>query len=227
MRTHRLAPILAAAFAAAPGPSAAAQESRTHIGAGPVYVQATGSLANYLAGGYGLGAFVIVGPESRPLKLRIDAEYLWFPSTTRNRPYTLTTPAIITTGSGIFTAAAGPRLRIELGRVQLSAALGAGIARLSNTGSVSLGIGSNVNRATTFSNLTYALSAGPEASLRLGNGAPVRLALSARYLFIGSSPWLREGNLPVGIISGAYLNPTWSVAAMWVYRLSITVPVAR
>ncbi len=224
MSTPRLASLVALALGIAGAPSALAQEARVHLGVGATYLSPAGSLGDYVGGGYGVGAALILGPERRALTLRIDAEYLRYPATTRNRPYTGITPAVITTGSSIFAAMAGPRLRMALGRVHLSAGGSAGFARLMNTGSVSLGPGSSLNRATTFDNLSVALGGGAGASVRLGGGeAPVRLELSSRYLWIGPSKWLREGNLPVGTISGVYLNPTWSAAGMWVYRLAISV----
>jgi hypothetical protein len=228
MRPYWLAPLLAAALAAPFAPPALAQPARFHLGVGPAYTYPAGSLRRYLAGGYGVGAHLILGPDRRALRFRVEADFLWYPVATRSRPYRLGSPAIIGTGSSILTAIGGPRIGLTMGRVRLAAGAGAGIARLTNTGSVSVGTLPGLNRSTSFDDLTYAASGGGGAAFRLAGGrTPVWLDLSARYLWIGPSRWLREGNLPAGTISGVYLYPTWSVAAIWVYRAAIAVGLSH
>jgi hypothetical protein len=217
---------LAAAMAASP---LAGQEARTHVGAGPVYAQPTGSLGRYLGNAYGIGGFVELGRPAGVLSLRIDGSFLRFAANTSARPYLLMQPVFITTGSQIFTAVAGPELRIGIGRLRLSATAGAGIASSTNTGAVTgIATPDRFSGATSFGDLTLAYAGGAGLGLQLGGGAsPVWLDLSTRYVGTGPTRWVREGNIPVGYISGVYLKPTWSQATLIAYQLSVSVGVPR
>jgi hypothetical protein len=217
---------LVATMAALSQASLGAQEPRVHVGAGAVYARPAGSLGSYIGDAYGAGGWVELGGRGRRLSVRLDADYLHFAPTIRAFPHRGTTPAVIATGSRIFLFTAGPQVQARLRRVRLAAAAGAGFARLTTTGSVSLGSLAGLNRSTTFDDLTYAFSGTGGVAVCLGGpGAPLWLALAARYTRIGPSRWVREGNLPVGTISGVYLNPTWSTSAQWIYRLGLSLGV--
>jgi len=217
---------LAAAMAGSP---LAGQEARIHVGAGPVYAQPTGSLGRYLSGAHGAGGFVEFGPATRALVLRLDGSFLRFAPTTSARPYRGAQPVFITTGSQILTAVAGPELRVGMGRLRLSVTAGGGIASYTNTGAVTgIAAPDRFSGATTFGDLTLAYTGGAGVGLRLGGGAsPVWLDLSTRYMGTGPTRWVREGNIPVGYISGVYLKPTNSPTTLVAYQLSVSVGVPR
>lgn len=224
MKRPWLASLLAAVLAA---PAVRAQAPRVHLGAGPSYARAAGMLDRYVSEGVGGGAWLVLNPR-RVVSVRLDADYLHFAPAVRTFPRSVGSPAVISTGSGMLIACAGPRVRGRVGSLELSAAGGAGFARLTTTGSASVGPYPGLNRSTSFDDLTYAATAGGAVAVALGH-QPSRLwlDLSARYLWIGPARWLREGNLPAGTISGVYLNPTWSTAALWVFRLSVGVGLQR
>ena len=206
-----------------------AQEIGLLVGAGPAYGRATGSLGRYMGGAWGAGGFVAFGPAERTARIRIDADFVRFGPTTAARPYYGGKPVFITSGSQLFAAVAGPELRMPLGRVRLSAAAGAGFVASTNTGAVSgIGTADRFSGATAFSDLTLAYAAGGGVGYVLGGGrTPVWLDLSARYLGTGPTRWVREGNIPVGYISGVYLKPTRSPTTLVVYRLAVSVGVPR
>ncbi len=202
------------------------QEPGLHVGAGAEYARPSGSLGWYVGDGYGAGAHAVLRGHGRRVGLRLGADYVRFPATTRARPYLVSSPALIATGSGIFTATAGPLVHVTAGRVRASVAAGAGFARVTTTGSVSVGSLPRLNRSTSFDDLTYAVAGDGAVAMCLHRApAPLWLELSARYVRLGPSRWVREGNLPVGTISGVYLNPTWSTSAQWIYRASFVLGV--
>jgi len=221
--------ILGLALAAPLARAVSAQEPRVMVGAGPVYGRATGSLSPYVGGAWGAGGFVAFGPAQRMARLRIDADYVRFVPATAARPYRAALPVFITSGSQVFAATAGPEVRLPLGRVRVSAGAGAGFAASTNTGAVSgIGTDARFSGATAFSDLTLAYAGGGGVGLDLGGGrTSVWLDLSARYLGTGPTRWVREGNIPVGYISGVYLKPTRSPTTLVVYRLAVSVGVPR
>lgn len=226
MLRREVVAILAATLAASP---LAAQSPRTSVGAGPVFARPLGSLGDYLANGYGAGGFVELGRASQALAIRIDGGFLRFAPTTSARPYRGTQPVFITTGSQIFTVVAGPELRVGVGRWRVAATAGGGIASFTNTGAVTgIAAPDRFSGATTFGDLTLAYAGGAGLGLRLGGGGtPVWLDLSTRYLGTGSTRWVREGNIPVGYVSGVYLKPTKSPTALVEYQLSVSVGVSH
>jgi hypothetical protein len=207
----------------------AGQGGHVHLGAGPVLAHPTGSLDRYLSNAYGAGGFVEFGPAARALALRIDGDFVRFAPTTSARPYRGLQPVFITTGSQLFTAVAGPALRVRLGRVRLSATVGGGIASCTNTGAVTgIATADRFSGATSFGDLTLAYAGGAGLGIQVGGGAaPVWLDLSTRYVGTGPTRWVREGNIPVGYISGVYLKPTWSPATLIAYQLSVSVGIPR
>jgi len=225
VRRSVLVPAAAALLA---GP-AAAQEGRLLVGAGPLYARATGSLERYVAGAAGVSGFVAFGPAARTARLRIDADFLRFAPTTASRPYRGLQPVDITTGSQIFTAVAGPELGVPVGPVRLAATAGVGLATSTNTGAVTgIATPDRFSGATTFGDLTLAYAGGGSLGLELRGGrTPVWLDLSARYLGTGPTRWVREGNLPVGYISGVYLKPTRSPTTLVAYGVAVSVGVPR
>jgi len=178
---------------------------------GPRFASAQGTLGIYLKGGYGFGARIHSLAPGRLIGLRVDGEFLTFGARTVVRPYNGNGPPIgITTGSRIFMATAGPELRRGWRRLGASIGVGAGVAYFSNTGAVDgLGDPDRFRRANSYGHVTWALRGGAGASLRLGRSPQsARLELGAQFVQSGPSPYLREYNLPYGVISGIYLYPT-------------------
>jgi len=209
--------------------AASAQEPRVEVGAGPVYARPTGSLGRYLSGTPGLGGFVVLGSGRRAVGWRLDGTFLHFSPNTADRPFRGPQPISITTGSQLFAATGGPELRLRLGRLRLSAGAGAGLATSTNTGAVT-GIAAQprFSGASTFDAVTFAYTARAGVGVIVGGRAlPLRLELSTRYLNAGPTRWVREGNLPVGYISGVYVKPTTSPTTLLVYQLSVSVGVSR
>ena len=206
----------------------AAQDTAVHVGAGPLVAWPTGSLSAYLATGYGVGAFVEFAP-TRALHLRLDADFVRFPPTTAGRPFRGLQPVEITTGSQLFAALAGPELRLPLGAVRLSAAVGAGFATSTNSGAVTgIATPDRFSGATTFGDLTWAYAAAGGAGVQLRAGTtPVWLDFAGRFVGTGLTRWVREGNIPVGYISGVYLKPTRSPTTLLSARLSVSVGLTR
>jgi hypothetical protein len=217
---------LAAAMAASP---LTGQEVRTRVGAGPVFARPLGSLEHYMSSAYGAGGFVEFGPAARALALRIDGSYVRFAPTTSARPFRGPQPVFITTGSQIFLVVGGPELRVGLGRVRLTATAGGGIASSTNTGAVTgIAAPDRFSGATTFGDLTLAYAGGAGLGLEVhGGAAPVWLDLATRYVGTGPTRWVREGNLPVGYVSGVYLKPTKSPTRLVAFQLSVSVGVPR
>ena len=138
-------------------------------------------------------------------------------------------PVFITTGSEIFTVIAGPELRVGLGRLRLAATAGGGIVSSTNPGAVTgIAAPDRFSGATTFGDLTLAYAGRAGLGLRLGSGVtPVWLDLSTRYLGTGSTRWVREGNIPVGYVSGVYLKPTRSPTELVEYQLAVSIGVSH
>jgi len=206
-----------------------AQGPRVHVGAGPIYVQPTGSLGRYVSGAHGLGGFAEFGPSTGALNLRVDGDFLRFAPNTSARPFRGSQPVFITTGSQIFTVTAGPEVRVGLGRLRMSAIAGGGFVSSTNTGAVTgIATPDRFSGATTFGDLTLAYAGGAGLGLRVGGGAtPVWLDVSTRYVGTAPTRWVREGNLPVGYISGVYLQPTKSPTTLVAYQVSVSVGVPR
>jgi hypothetical protein len=221
--------VLAIVAVAIAAPRLTAQDVHARVGAGPVVARPLGALDQYLSSAYGAGAFVELGPADRVLVLKIDASFIRFAPTTSPRPFRGLQPVFITTGSQIFAVIAGPELRVGLGRVRLTATAGGGIASSTNTGAVAgIGTADRFSGATTFGDLTLAYAGGAGLGLEVGGGAaPVWLDLSTRYVGTGPTRWVREGNLPVGYVSGVYLKPTQSPTRLVAFQLSVSVGVPR
>ena len=204
----------------------AAQTGGVHFGAGPVAAWPTGSLGTYLGTGYGGGGFVEFAP-ARPLHLRLDGTFVRCAPTTASRPFRGLQPVQITTGTEVFTALAGPELRLSRGGLRVAASAGAGFASATNTGAVTgIATPDRFSGATTFGDLTWAYAAGGSAGIRVSGGggaAPVWLDLSGRFVGTGRTRWVRETNIPVGYVSGVYLKPTLSPLTMITGLLSVSL----
>jgi hypothetical protein len=203
--------LIAPAISADGAAQAPSRPWRMSAEGGPLYAQARGTLATYLSGGYGFGARIHAAPAGSSLGLRVDGEFLTFGEQTRMLPYNGSGPDIaITTGSRIFLATAGPELRREWHRLGFAVGAGAGMAYFSNTGAVDgWGDPDRFQRANSYGHVTWALRGGAGANLRLGRSPrSARLEFGAQVVQAGASPYLREYNLPVGVISGIYLYPT-------------------
>jgi hypothetical protein len=194
-------------FAAAP---LAAQQPplwRVSAGLGPGYAHAVGTMATYLAGAGGFAAHLVVG-RGGPWSLRADAGLITFAQQVVERPLnTGGGPAVlIGTGSRIALLTAGPSFAVGGGRLALVAHAAAGVAQFNNTGALDLGGDpQRFRRSDVYGTLTWSVTGG--ASLRYAVSDASALELSGRLIHTGAAPYLREGNLPVGVISGVYLYP--------------------
>jgi len=192
---------------------------------GPRFASATGTLGTYLNGGYGFGARIRSLAPGRRIGLRVDGEFLAFGERTVVRPYNGNGPPIgITTGSRIFMATAGPELRRGWRRLGAAVGVGAGAAYFSNTGAVDgLGDPDRFRRANSYGHITWALRGGAGAGVRLGRSPQsARLELGAQFVRSGPAPYLREYNLPFGVISGIYLYPTPVHPTFVVYSIGVS-----
>jgi hypothetical protein len=231
----RRAVAVAVAWAAAIAPASAADAQersavvatpRWRIGIGALAAHAVGTMGDYLAGACGVVATARFEAGPR-LSARADAELVRFlPRTVRRRYEGSGPPIDIATGSSLVLVTAGPELRARAGRASAGVRVGVGAAAFSNRGSTS-GLDSSVQtvRAATFSTLTWAAQAGLALALRLA--APpsaVRLEASIRLVAAGRTAFLREYNLPVGIISGLYPQPTPYAPRLGIVSLGVLVP---
>lgn len=174
-----------------------------------------GTMDDYFSTGTGFG-LVLHGPK----KLRFDGTWTHFGTTTVQRPLGGSGSVNVGIGSSaeIITVLAGPELEMPLETFRLTAAGQGGLGYVQSTGSTILpGDPQQVQRSNTYGTFTYSLAGRFGISHRLGSG---RVALGYAFVFMGESDFLREYNLPIGVISGIYLNPTpynpvfatWSVA---------------
>lgn len=216
--------VVAAAAAATP---LAAQRGMA-VSAGPSWVVPAGRIGTYVASGSGVGASARIPWRHRGLVLRIDFDYLDAGPTTRTRPWGgATSPYTVTivTGTRAFALSAGPEIGGSRGPFRLGLAAGAGAAPVSNASAVSgLYDLDPFARAATHTGVTWLLSAGAVAGVRLGGGrTPVGLELSVRWLGMGRTGIVREDHLPVGLISGVYLYPTPTQTRFLITRAAVTI----
>lgn len=189
-----------------------AQQRGIVIRVAPIVVHPLAPFDLYVPDGFGGSAVAYLPLRASPLRIWLGADYIKFGATTRLRPYgTPTSPTrfSLTTGSRMLALTSG--LGICACNDSWSAAVdaGAGLAQVTNTSAVS-GIYDidPFARGAVFTDMTWALVAGGSIARRLGGrtGA-LSLDLSVRYEHLGPTRYVRDGFLPVGVISGVYLKP--------------------
>lgn len=174
-----------------------------------------GTMDDYFGTGTGFG-LVLHGPK----KLRFDGTWSHFGTTNVQRPLGGSGSVNIGIGSSaeIITVLGGPELEMPLESFRLTFGGQAGLGYVQSTGSTVLpGDPQKVQRSNTYGTFTYAAAGRFGIAHRLGSG---RVALGYAFVFMGEADFLTENNLPIGVISGIYLNPTpyhpnhatWSVA---------------
>jgi hypothetical protein len=222
MRCLPLAALLAASALQAQEPS---EPWRLSAGIGPAYGRALGTMATYLAGAGGLDAH-LVATRGGTWALRVDAGLLTFAQRVVERP--LGGPAspviLIGTGSRIALVTVGPARSLGHGRVAVMAHAAAGIAQYNNTGALDLGGDpQRFRRSDVYGTFTWAATGG--ASVRYSVSDASALELSGRLVHTGEAPYLREGNLPVGVISGVYLYPKPYAPTLVMFGLGVTTRI--
>lgn len=209
---------IAAALLAVAAPLAAQQR----FTGGPVLRAAhpLGTMGEYLDNAAGFG-FAFQPPGALPL--RVEAGLLRFATRTAARTYNGqgTTPIDITSSARILLVVGGPQLSAGIAGLRIAAGLLGGAAHVSATGSTVLaGDPQQVQRANTYTTITWAGGVRGAVALPLG---PSELAIDVAWLRLGETEFLREYNLPIGVISGIYLNPTPYPPAFVTAGLSLRV----
>jgi hypothetical protein len=231
MTTRALFPILA--FLAAT-PALRAQDAvpsspgrrgwRWQGGGGVRYTVPMSTMSEYFVPGRGIAVSMRAAREGSPFVLTGDAEYLHFGDHTASKPYNGTGPAVaITSAADILLIGAGPGLVLRKGRFHAGVQAGAGVAYTHAAGRTASGTSPQNDRANTYTTLTWQVQGGAALGVRLG-GSPgaARLELSGRVVHAGETDFLREYNLPVGVISGLYINPTPYAPTFAVFALTVT-----
>ncbi len=218
---RQLTPIILALIVAAP--AGAAAQARWSAAPGLHLAGPLGRMRGYFGGGAGFGMALRRG-EGR-VALRTEASWTHFRARTVSRPLNGAGPSIgITSTANIFLLLAGPEAAIRVGRFHLALGAEAGGTHLLSTGSTILpGDPAQVDRSNTYATLTW--SAAAHASVRTRLAARMDLAIDVEAVQVGRSDFLREYNLPIGVISGIYLHPTPYAPALATARLSLLFPL--
>ena len=211
-----------AALLVTAGAPAVPAQARWSGGPEIVYATPLETMADYF--GHGAGFGLALAPSSGPLSLRIDASWTRFGERTVTRQLNGSGPPIdITSSANIIQALIGPEGALQLGGWRLTAATQAGAGYVLSTGSTILpGDPLLLNRSNTYTTLTWALSARAGVARRAGSGM---ISLGAAAVQLGEADFLREYNLPIGVISGIYLNPTPYAPLFWTVSLAVTFPL--
>ncbi len=182
------------------------------------------TMAEYFVPGRGIAVSARAVRAGGALVLAGDAEYLRFGDHTVEKPYNGTGPAVaITSAADILLIGAGPGLALRKGRVDAAVQAGAGVAYTHASGRTTIGTSPQNDRANTYTTLTWQVQGGAALGLRLGaSPEAARLELSGRVVHAGETDFLREYNLPVGVISGLYINPTPYAPTFAVLALTVT-----
>lgn len=206
------------------GAGAPALPAQARWSGGPEIVYATPlkTMADYF--GHGAGFGLALAPSSGPLSLRIDASWTRFGERTVTRQLNGSGPPIgITSSASIIQLLAGPEGALRLGGWRITAATQAGVGYVLSTGSTILpGDPAQVQRSNTYTTVTWALAAGAGVGRRVGSGT---LSLGAAAVQLGEADFLREYNLPIGVISGIYLNPTPYAPLFTTLSATLTFPL--
>ena len=221
MRAAVRAAVLAAVVAIANSTLLPAQ-NRWSGGPEVLYAAPLKTMSDYFGNGAGFG--LSLAPSSGPLSLRIDASWTRFGDRTVTRQLNGSGPPIgITSSANIVQTMLGPEGALQLGGWRVTAATQAGAGYVLSTGSTILpGDPARLQRSTTYTTLTWALAARAGVAHRLGSGS---LALGVSAMQLGEADFLREYNLPIGIISGIYLNPTPYAPLFVTLSAALTFPL--
>jgi len=205
--------------------TARAQQPAVRLGAAPLYADATGDLGLYLGPGYGAAAELHWRQSRGAVGLRFDFAYRRFAPATRARPWPGAIPLYIQTGAHILTVLGGPEVTLERGRSSVSLAAALGVASRVTSSALDLPTDSaRFFRGTTFSGLAPAGEAIAEALWRVASGnTPMWVGVSVGVLTMGDLDLVREENVPFGVISGAYLNPTPTPATFIGARAGVVI----
>ena len=166
-----------------------------------------GTMGDYFGRGAGFGMTLRSGPG--PVRWRIQTSYTRFNPHTVIRGYNGNDnmPIFLTSGATLMTVVAGPEVAARVGRTRLAAGAGAGLVHVLASGSTRFtGDPPLVNRSNTFSSVTWAGQLYASVGRRVSPAADILVEGSVAQL--GRTKFLREFNLPIGQISGMYLNPT-------------------
>ena len=180
-------------------------------------------MSDYFGNGAGFGV-TLKPPSAAPLSLSFETSWTRFGDRTVTRQLNGSGPPIgITSSANIVQMLAGPEAALRLAGWQLGAATLGGAGYVMSTGSTILpGDPAQVQRSNTYTTLTWALSARLSVAHRVGSGL---LSLGAAAVQIGEADFLREYNLPIGIISGIYLNPTPYAPLFTTLSATLTFPL--
>jgi len=193
-------------------------------GGGVRYAVPMSTMSGYFGGGHGIAASLRASRAGSVLRLAADAEYLHFPEYTVYRPYNGAGPAVeITSAADIMILGVGPALALRKGRFDAGVNVGAGGAYTHSSARTHIGTSPQNDRANTYTTFTWQVQGGAAVGYRLGvQPTAPRLELSGRVVHAGATDFLREYNLPVGVISGLYAKPTPYEPTFAVFALSLT-----
>jgi hypothetical protein len=216
------APALRAQDAAPPSPRP--REWTWQGGGGIRYTVPMSTMSEYFVPGRGVAVAMRAGRPGTPWRLAADAEYLRFGDHTVYKPYNGTGPAVaITSAADILVLGAGPGLALRGGRLDAGLTVGVGVAYTHASGRTAIGTSPQNDRGNTYTTLTWQVQGGAALGCRLGSSpTAARLELSGRVVHAGETDFLREYNLPVGVISGLYINPTPYAPTFAVFALTVT-----
>jgi hypothetical protein len=216
--------VLALARAALAQEAATAEPLPLRVGFGVAGATAMGTMDTYYANARGL-SFSLRSSKAGLVRLRGDVDLVNFADETVTRPYNGTGPSIaITSGAEVMLLGAGAEVGHALGRFEGSLRAGAGGAYFHTSAATdSLGTSPQNQRANTYTTLTWQVQGGATIGLRLGPAAfAPRIELSARVVHAGETKFLREYNLPIGVISGLYAKPTPYAPTFALLTLGVT-----
>ncbi len=196
-------------------------------GGGMRYAIPVATMSGYLGQGQGLAASLWAIRSGSPLRLSGDAEYLRFGDHTVLRPYNGTGPAVaITSAADILLLGLGPGVAVRVGRLEGGLHAGTGAAYARSAARTAIGTSPQNQRGNTYTTLTWQVQGGASAAVRLAAGPrAARLALAGRIVHLGTTKFLRETNLPIGVISGLYANPTPYAPTFAVVALTLSAPL--
>jgi hypothetical protein len=193
-------------------------------GGGVRYAVPMSTMSGYFGAGHGIAGSLRASRASSALRLAADAEYLHFPEYTVYRPYNGTGPAVaITSAADILLLGFGPALTLRKGHFDLGANIGAGGAYTHSSARTHIGTSPQNDRGNTYTTFTWQVQGGAALGYRLAaTPAAPRLELSGRVVHAGETDFLREYNLPVGVISGLYAKPTPYEPTFAVFAVTLT-----
>ena len=162
-------------------------------------------MKDYFGSGAGFG--LVLHHGAGPVALRFDGTWTHFGEHYAQRHLGGTGPGIgIVSSASFATVLAGPSAGVSMAGFQAGVAVQGGGGYVTSTGSTVLpGDPSQVMRSNTYGTFTWAAAARASLSHRVGPG---RASVGYSLVMLGQTDFLREYNLPIGVISGIYLYPT-------------------